>query len=102
MKLGRVGFEQSSIPDENQGFPESRAQNPAHARTISSKNIIPAEHPQGENSADEFPGNHSQNSQKPSGLDTDKLAEILRTIPAEHRAEYLRTLADRLDSGDIR
>lgn len=33
----------------------------------------------------------------PSGLDTDKLAEILKAIPSENRAAFLRALANQID-----
>lgn len=45
----------------------------------------------------ESPRKDSHKSQNSSGPELDRLAAILRAIPAEHRAEFLRGLADRIE-----
>jgi hypothetical protein len=73
-------------------------QNPAQLVSKPGQNPLPAGSGQAVNPAAESPRNPSQNPQKSSGPDIDPLAAILKAIPAEHRAELLRLLADRIDS----
>jgi hypothetical protein len=72
-------------------------QNPAQLVSKPGQNPLPAGSGQAVHPAAESPRKDSQKSQNSSGPELDRLAAILRAIPAENRAEFLRNLADRIE-----
>ncbi len=91
-------FELPENLNEKQGFPADPAQKAAQngiGNGIICQEAGGCQQSTVENSLADVPWITCQNS---TGLDTDKLAEMLRMIPAEKRAEFLRSLADYIDN----
>jgi hypothetical protein len=92
-KIGATGLEQPHFRDQEQSFIEGVVQNPAQDQTEINSQDDPAE----KNPGTRNPNGNIQNHSEP-----DWLVAALRSIPAEFRADFLRALADHLDSRTTR
>jgi hypothetical protein len=90
----RVGDEHSAKLNQNQGFSEPTTRKTTRGIPKGWHNL----HPGRAYAVDGATTNHMHNMQNSKeSLDVDRLSTILKLIPAEYRADFLRFLADRID-----
>jgi hypothetical protein len=92
------GFEHAPELIEKRGFSSDPAQKAAQngiGNVIIRQEGGGCQQTAGEYSGVDTAGGPARNS---TAVDTDKLAEMLRMIPADKQAEFLRSLADYLDT----